>query len=278
VCHDPHQTNSVSPVQLRNPIASTNAFHLAAADTATLAAFTNAYHAATNINLCAQCHNDRAAAYTDTAAAPHGSLQYNFLLGAVGELPGGPAGFNPGAHAGQPGDALFSVSGTFYLTNQCVSCHMPAETAPPGLPGHTFTPVYTVCANCHDGAEARAFLTPYLSNEVVSLIFTLNRWAALKAPAALRSNGIVPWEYTTPGGLTWQTDPSGNVTNWTLGAPVNFTGPDAAGQALIATNILKARFNLYLVLNDGSFGVHNPIYALDLLDAAALWVDQELDP
>jgi len=278
VCHDPHQTNSVSPFQLRNPVSSTNDFHLADADTASLAAFTNAYNTATNINLCAQCHNDRGASYTDTARAPHGSLQYNFLIGSVGELPDGPAAFNPSSHTGQSADAAESVSGTFYLTNQCAACHMQAESTPPGAPGHTFTPAYTVCANCHNGPEAEAFLTPYLSNQVAEVIYDLNLWAARKAPTPLRTNGVVPWEYAAPGGLTWQTDPFGNVTNWTLNVPPPFTGPVGTNQTLIPTNILKARFNLYLVLNDGSFGVHNPIFAPNLLSAAQGFIFNELDP
>jgi hypothetical protein len=280
VCHDPHQTNFTSPFQLRNPLASTNTFHLADADTATLTAFTTTYNASTNINLCAQCHNDRAAAYTDTSRAPHGSLQYNFLLGSVGELTDGTATFNPGTHAGQPGDAFYSVSGTFYLTNQCASCHMPAETAPPGAPSHTFTPTYTVCANCHavqPAQEAQAYLATQLSNQVASLIFTLNRWAAVKAPASLQTSGVVAWEYTTPGGLTWQTNALGYVSAWSQTVAPSFTGPDAAGQALIPTNVLKARFDLYLVLNDGSFGVHNPFFAQELLDAAEYWMEVELD-
>ncbi len=56
--------------------------------------------------------------------APHHSVQYNFLLGSVGELLDGPATFNPGTHAGLPSSAIYSISGTFYLTNQCVACHM----------------------------------------------------------------------------------------------------------------------------------------------------------
>jgi hypothetical protein len=279
VCHDPHATNA-NPVQLRSPVFSTNAFHLASADVATPAAFTNKYNASTNINLCAQCHNDRAAAWTDTARAPHHSAQYNFLLGAVGELPGGTAAFNPGSHAGQPESADYSVSGTFYLTNQCVACHMSSAASASGGHDHSLAVNYNVCANCHDGPVARAFLTPYLSNKVSLVIFSLNRWAATKAPASLRANGVVAWEYTTPGGLTWQTNAAGYVTSWAQKDSVNFTGPDAAGQSLLTTNypnILKARFNLYLFLNDGSFGVHNPFFALGLLDAAENWTAQELN-
>ena len=279
VCHDPHATNA-NPVQLRGSLASTNIFHLASADAASVGAFTNKYNASTSINLCAQCHNDRAAAWTDTTRAPHQSVQYNFLLGAVGELSDGTATFNPGLHAGQPSDADYSVSGTFYLTNQCASCHMASGNSVAGAHNHSLEVNYNVCANCHDGQAAQAFLTPYLSNKVATVIFTLNRWAALKAPASLRTNGVVAWEYITPGGLTWKTNADGFVTSWVRQDAVNFTGPNAAGQSLLTTNypnILKARFNLYLVLNDGSFGVHNPFFALDLLTTAQSWIAQELN-
>jgi hypothetical protein len=33
---------------------------------------------------------------------------------------------------------------------------------------------------------------------------------------------------------------------------------------------------LYLVLNDGSFGVHNPTLAINLLNAAQIWMVQVL--
>ena len=278
VCHDPHATNA-NPVQLRNPIASTNDFHFLSSDVASVSAFTNKYYSSTNINLCAQCHNDRGAAWTDTTRAPHHSVQYNFLLGAVGELSGGAATFNPGSHAGLPTSASFSISGTFYLTNQCVACHMEPESAAGGAHTHTFAPAYNVCLNCHTSDPRQmeqSFLQPAVSNNVALIIYALNEWAALKAPATLLTNGAVPWEYTTPGGLTWQTNASGWVTGWKQSDSVNFSGPNAAGQALIPDNIKKARFDLYLVLNDGSFGVHNPEFALGLLYAAQDFIIQEL--
>ena len=278
VCHDPHSTNA-GPAQLRGPVASTNQFHFLSSDVATVAAFTNKYAASANINLCAQCHNDRGASWTDTARAPHHSLQYNFLLGSVGELPDGTATFNPGSHAGLPSSAVHSLSGTFYLTNQCVACHMQPDAAPATTHSHAFAVNDNVCLNCHDPQAAEAALAPAISNQVATIILALNQWAALKAPAALRTNGVVAWEYTIPGGLTWQTNASGWVTGWSLQQSVPFTGPNAGGQALILTNfpdIAKARFDLYLVLNDGSFGIHNPAFALGLLNAAQNFVFEEL--
>lgn len=281
VCHDPHATNA-NPVQLRNPMASTNNYHLTSADVATVAAFTNQYVANASINLCAQCHNDRGAAWTDTSRAPHHSLQYNMLLGAVGEIFNGQtnvsAAFNPGTHAGLPTSAANSISGTFYLTNQCAACHMEKDAPPATTHSHTFAPAYNVCLNCHDGASAQDFYTPYLSNQVATVIFGLNRWAASPAAAALVTNGVVPWEYTTPGGLVWQTNAQGLVTSWTQLDSVPLKGPNSAGQALIPNRIKQARFNLYLVVNDGSGGVHNPFYALNLLNSAEAFIIQELNP
>ena len=273
VCHDPHSTNS-NPAQLRNPVFSTNYFSLSTSDV-----FTNKYNANTNINICGQCHNARGAAWTDTSRAPHRSVQYNFLLGSVGlKWSGGTnyflAAFNPGTHAGLPS---FVEPGTFYLTNQCVSCHMQADAAPAGAPTHTFEVAsHNVCLNCHDTDPGQS--APLVSDNVSLVIDELNQWAATQAPAALRTNGMVVWEYTTPGGLTWQTNQAGHVTSWTLADQVNSTGPDAAGQALIPDNIKKARFNLYLVVNDGSLGTHNWLFALDLLTAAENLAGQELHP
>ena len=68
-----------------------------------------------NINLCAQCHNDHGASWTNSSAPPHKSPQYNMLLGTVGELDSGSAQYDPGSHG-------------LLITNQCVGCHM--QSAP----------------------------------------------------------------------------------------------------------------------------------------------------
>jgi len=273
VCHDPHQTNAY-PAQLRNPLASTNNYFLT-----TSTNFASAYNP--NINLCAQCHNHRGAAWTDTSRAPHHSVQYNFLLGSIGELPAGSATFNPGSHAGLPVSAAYSISGTFYLTNQCVSCHMQQDASPATTQSHAFTfGNYNACLNCHPSNPdllVSGVIVPAISNRVYNLKYALDYWAATAADPALQTNGAVAWEYTTPGGLIWQTNSIGTITGWTQADSVNFTGPNTAAQALIPDNIKRARFNLYLVLNDGSFGVHNPFFALDLLDTAEDWVIQQLN-
>lgn len=270
-CHTPHQTTT-NPFQLRNPLASTNDYSLNMN-----VSLTNQYNP--GLNLCAQCHNRRDAAWTNNIEAPHRSPQYNLLLGNVGELPSGPVASRPASHAGFPESAVNSFSGTFYLTNQCASCHMQDNLAPDHTASHTFTvDTFDVCYNCHafdPELLVKLVAEPGVSNRVQSLKYGLDLWASTKAPVSLQTNGVLAWEYTTPGGLIWQTN--GNTISWTLVNQVNFSGPDATGQESIPENIRKARFNMYLVLGDGSFGVHNPFLATDLLEASLSWVNDELN-
>jgi hypothetical protein len=140
---------------------------------------------------------------------------------------------------------------------------------------------YDVCLNCHNYKPellVETIMMPAVSNRVYNLKYALDLWASTKAPPALQTPGVLPWEYTTPGGLIWQTNGVGKIIGWVQVDQVNFAGPSTANQALIPDNIKKARFNLYLVLNEGSYGVHNPYFALTLLDDAYYdWVLPELD-
>jgi len=270
VCHDPHQnhvwTNVVTGIvytnQLQQALSSTNDFYLTTSDN-----FTNKYNP--NINVCAQCHNHRGASWTSTSRPPHHSPQYNMLLGTVGLLPDGVSG-GPAAHAGTY--FLENERGQLFLvTNQCVTCHMQKEEYQHGPPevaastGHKFeVDTYGACAGCHgSGGSAEgltALVRTVVSNQIQEIKASLDDWGLTKAPDTLRTNyGVLSWEYTNPGDLS-----------------VGDSGPPAVMQSLIPTNIMKARFNLYLVQYDGSYGVHNGPYSFTLLDAARNWVQEEM--
>jgi hypothetical protein len=261
VCHNPHQTNA-NPAQLRYPLASTNDYYLTTSDVFTNAAltiFTNSVTAKVvtnkfnpNINVCAQCHNHRGASWSSSSRPPHHSPQYNMLLATVGEVTNA---------------ADRHVAGHAYLTNQCVTCHMQTvETAgsTPAITGHSFrVEVYDACLQCHPFPELLAqFTMGSVATRIQQVKASLDQWATTKAPAALQSKyGVLAWEYSTPGGLSTGT-----------------AGPTSAEQAQIPVNIQKARYNLYLVYHDGSFGVHNGPYSIKLLDTAAAWVQAEPAP
>ncbi len=249
VCHDPHKTNAY-PAQLRNPLASTNDYFMS-----TNGAFASQYNP--KINICAQCHNHAGASWTNNACEPHHSLQYNMLLGAIGQGYSSLPSYQPGSHA-------------LLITNQCVGCHMQttafASGAQPANTGHSFQVYqYGLCLNCHVSVEPISFLVTFVtsgvSNEIQQVVFDLDYWATNKAPASLMAKyGTLAWEYTAPGGLS-------------SGGP----GPNAKEQTLIPEKIRKARFNLYVVQNDGSFGIHNPKYVAELVDQAEEWIEEELD-
>jgi hypothetical protein len=256
-CHNPHQTNAY-PAQLRNPVASTNDYFMP-----TNGKFASYYQ--TNINICAQCHNHAGASWTNNECEPHHSAQYNMLLGTIGEQESGLPPYMPGSHA-------------LKITNQCAGCHMQktpfVSDAQPGNTGHSLkVESYSVCINCHFTTNTPlnellmtnlvTVVTDLISNQIQTVKFDLDFWAAsTNAPASLSAKyGTLAWEYTTPGGLS-------------SGGP----GPNAEEQLLIPENIRKARFNLYVVRNDGTFGIHNPVYAITLLTAAEDWIAEEVDP
>jgi len=246
-CHDPHQKTG-HLYQLRYPQRSTNDYFMPASG-----AFLSYYNP--NINVCGQCHNHAGASWQTTANPPHPSPQYNILIGTGGALdPGTP-------HSG------ISSHG-FLITNQCAGCHMQsaASTATsPAITGHTFrVERYDICAKCHVSPEAfAATAMNAASNRVVNLKLDLDYWAQEKAPASLwKKYGKRSWEYSSPGDLS-------------PGGP----GPTANEQVkYIPANVRKARYNLYLVLGDGSFSIHNPHYVNELLDAGEQWLYEEFYP
>ncbi len=244
-----NQLGAIYTNQLRNPLGSTNNYSV------NDGTFTNQYNP--NINLCAQCHNDRGDTWTNSSAPPHQSLQYNMLLGTVGVVTNSTPPYRPATHS--------------QLEMQCAACHMQTASyqsaAQPAITGHSFNvQLYNVCAQCHVSAINASNLVVGVQGVFVDNIQVvqadLNLWAVTKAPAILGTTnyGTRAWEYTTPGELS-------------PGGP----GPTATLQNSIPVNIQKARFNLYSVLYDGSGGVHNPYYAFTLLSTADAWVQEELN-
>jgi hypothetical protein len=120
---------------------------------------------------------------------------------------------------------------------------------------------YESCLECHPLPEQLTEFTKLaVTYQIENVKAWLDFWGATAAPEPLRSTyGSRAWEYTRAGKLS-------------PGGP----GPNAEEQTLIPTNIQKARFNLYLVLSDQSYGVHNPPLAVSLLDTARAWVQGEL--
>jgi hypothetical protein len=271
VCHEPHATTA-NAFQLRNPLSSTNFYTFFTGSDTRRTVTTNwdgrlltnvtymntvfATQYVAQVQICAQCHNTRGALWTDTSRPPHGSLQYNMLLGDVGAFLSGAAPYQPSTHARA-------------LTNQCVACHMQTRAyqseATPAITGHNFSVnSFTLCVPCHGPSASNLVdfaINYFLPAQTQQVKAALDLWATTKAPTALRTKyGTRAWEYTNPGTLS-----SGG------------SGPTTAEQAQIPDNIKKARFDVYLANNDPASGIHNPLYVLTLVDAALGFVQLELN-
>jgi len=98
------------------------------------------------------------------------------------------------------------------------------------------------------------------TNNLARMADLLNRWATNNGPAILTTNYSKykqnSWEFTLPGALA-------SLTN---------AGPSAADQLKLPAVIRQARFNTYMVRNDGSLGVHNPTFIPLLLKDAEMKV------
>ncbi|MDH7567989.1 MAG: cytochrome c family protein [Armatimonadota bacterium] len=237
VCHGPHRPTG-NPAQLRNPLASLTPFSY---NTAATTSFAAQYDA--NINLCGQCHNMRGAVWNSTARPPHHSPQYNMLIG------------NGGVEEG-----VVAQSAHRAMETQCTHCHVYNGD-------HLFIARLQACRPCHTEADAgarQAATQADIQQRIASVKSRLDRWATTMAPAALRNKyGALAWEYTVPGSLS---NPSGDPA---------VVGPSSAEQtpANVPDAIKQARHNVYLVLYDASFGVHNAKYARSLLETAHAKLD-----
>jgi hypothetical protein len=248
VCHNAHD-NTLS-AQLRNPVYSTNFFSY---NTSTNLAVQ--YDA--NLQLCGQCHNQRGALWTGTGRPPHHSPQYNMLVGQIVKPGTTDAAWN----------GTMSPHGKTPL--QCTQCHThPHEVADPdeehpNYTGHTFEPQLQGCVatGCHTSTNVAEILITGAQTETKAAIQEvkglLDTWATTKAAQGLRDKyGKLAWEFTSAGQLSNPTaDPA-------------IVGPTTAEQSAVPNEIKKARFLLYMVEHDASYGIHNGDYSRFLLQEA----------
>lgn len=200
----------------------------------------------------------------DFSRGPHHSPQYNLLIGILQPdylntldtktVTNGLANNGLGIYGTHAGIRARSV----YNTNQCATCHVPSYAGSSGnVTGHSFNidPNGCALAGCHStfsthGTPGAPDYVDYAlenSNVVVSVADLLNTWATNAGPALFTNYGNYlqnSWEYTSPGELA-------SITN---------KGPSASDQLLVPDVIKQARFNLYMVDHDGTFGAHNPTF------------------
>lgn len=197
-----------------------------------------------NGNLCANCHQSRRAEpnvsnpgtefnITSTHYGPHHGAQSNVLYGAgLAEI----AGSTPYPEAG---------SATHFTQSSCTGCHMTDYSG--GQGGHTWNPGINSCTACHAGA------TDFDINGVMTDISAkLDQLKDLLIAQEVIEEGIEE---------VYELDPETGDIVVVLESdgfhPIRGTHTMEQAQAF---------FNWVGLLEDRSFGVHNPAYAEALID------------
>ncbi len=279
-CHDPHASGTTSG-------SDPNATVRISGDTPPLIAgftFTDAGRGA----ICMTCHNSRRGERNDgiwdtfsaseKARAPHGSAQADMIAGQNAYFV---AVDSPGGHAG--------------IEDVCVTCHM--ESTPPpdvlayngGGTNHTFYADRNICTDCH---------SPHLDPDDVQ--GAIDHLADI-VEDLVEDAYVRLFEDLIAAGNTIDLNGDATIVDAADVAEVHF-GESRGRQALTVTftdtsvsgphripdidvldgsmtvlgslagfahdDLLKSGWNLALVHNDGSHGVHNPFFANGALIAS----------
>ncbi|MBS3898498.1 MAG: ammonia-forming cytochrome c nitrite reductase subunit c552 [Dethiobacter sp.] len=188
---------------------------------------------------CMACHNSRRTPDINNPErpAPHYSSQADVFTASGGLRA---EGFDYG-----------STTAHSELTNSCVDCHMVRGEG--GFREHTFriADVQAACGQCHQN------------------ITTIN----LPARSDYDGDGAQEgFQDEVTGLLSVLMEAIGTATDGgsfaSEGGRIQFTDAAGAPIAEVPNEVYQAAFNHLLVSQDGSLGVHNPIYTVQLLQQA----------
>lgn len=280
-CHDPHDIGTTTGIE-------TDARVRISGNTPELIAGFQVFGAGRGA-ICMTCHNSRrglrndevfAAEYLGTSEsvrAPHGSAQTDVLMGENAYL------VNTG------------IRGSHSLVaDTCVMCHM-ESTPPPDIlsynqsgTNHTFFAAPDICGECH----GEVFNANALQSIVEAVLGDLkqrveNRILAvleeqIAAGNTLDLNGVELTTTDSIAGLDFGESRGQQAVTLIFDddsevGPVRLSTIDIVRPEPMAPvpfyivageDLLKAGWNYNLVNNDGSRGVHNPSFVLEVLDAS----------
>ncbi|MBZ0251894.1 MAG: cytochrome c family protein, partial [Candidatus Methylomirabilis sp.] len=248
--------------------------------------------------VCITCHNTRNGLHNDFAGdpssfgAPHGAAQGDVLMGENAYF------MIPGARSPHS-----------LITDTCATCHMELTPPPPELSynlagtNHTFEASTAICAQCHgvfdpaglksavmarigdlrEGLEASVKaaataagtikVTPFdpdtgLGAAAITIDATMNPIAGIVD--VIDSGGQIAFvlEFEDPITIAWTDGPM--TTTDTFGVQLRNLKDNADATLYgLDGNLVRASWNLLLIQLDGSYGIHNPGFAFDVLNASA---------
>lgn len=206
-------------------------------------------------SICINCHNGRRnisdfQALYDVYRAPHRGPQADVLFGAGGMELGGMA-YDKSPHTA--------------IEDTCVTCHMaPAADAYGPVGDHTFkvgadgVNNMNACTDCHPGLTTvnRRALGDYDGDKVLEGIQD-----EVEGLMGILEDAIVA-KYASKGVIELG-DVSGKIVF--VVDKTNPEKPTGLAAKVVSKDDYKAAWNLFLVEDDGSEGIHNPAYVVQLL-------------
>lgn len=164
-----------------------------------------------------------------------------------------------GPHEGPQADVFTGVGGYHFPTKAyaqsthaqrltCTSCHMVGVAANGNVADHSFQANLAACTSCHAGAKT--FDINGGEGQVRAALTEFETW--------LNTNGWITRNEAAPYSALGASQVGDG--NWAHDMP-NPTGPITA----LSRDQAGAFYNYILVARGGAFGVHNPVYARQLL-------------
>ena len=245
--------------------------------------------------ICMTCHNSRRGLRNDDTfgtpevqddleRAPHGSAQTDVLMGQNAYLV---EYGNRGAHSNRFGNLV---------PDTCTTCHMEA-TPPPdvlsyneGGTNHTFFARNDICGECHGFGDGDGIQNPVRADlDELQGMIEVGLFDLLAAQ--IDAGNAIDWDADLVADLTDMTDVKeiifgefrGRQSMTLIFQDDSVAGPlrlsDVDVIDAVATkrgelydfadaSLIKAGWNWNLVHNDGSLGVHNPSFVLEVLGAS----------
>jgi formate-dependent nitrite reductase cytochrome c552 subunit len=259
-------------------------------------------------NLCATCHQIRGVTsvnYTDSLGAIKTFNQLPFFPWKAGQddqaLVSYQVGQSFSVHDGNQAN-LFSGINAYEYSGQtytrtwkhsafsCVDCHMNAYNATDKTGGHSLKPNEAACTACHGGDKitpTRALIDAKRV-ELAELLTTRKVFRKTTSTSgtvsysAVQSHDFYGTLFPTTESTTKYATAlaNGNTVSATTGLVIYGNKVTMAADALFANRIgrqwkygeLGAAYNYAYINSELSLGVHNPVYALQVLQKSIDWL------
>ncbi|MCF7804424.1 MAG: hypothetical protein K9N46_14690 [Candidatus Marinimicrobia bacterium] len=253
VCHDSHNSDNVG--QLRT-VASYEFLGGEVADEGGAG------------QLCVQCHHARHDGEEQIPAGdehfgPHGSTQGDVVYGTTGYEEVAP-------------DFQFASTGHGLVEDACAACHVYMteydETTDFANVGHTFEPRVESCSQCHGSDITDSFRDIQAKNDFDNDNSIEPVQDEVEGLIHLLAVKLVEYDNANNGGKYLDNpDPNADGFLTTVMDSINNTYTDSTESG--AVELRKGGFNLFYAYDDGSTGIHNPAYVIQLLQQSVLYYD-----